>query len=656
VRRDRAQLESSIVPLQSLIRGYLLRMRRAEGLLGALERKTEPLEDDYDEGTEQYEDAQEDLDSEIDENEPSLRDQFYQDLRDYIDVSGIGIELRPVINGRKIELWDLFSAVTQQDRAAEDRDWRQVARRLGFDWMGSTGCPKELKECYNRNLAEFEEAIGSYDDQDGTVGAEDEHVPLDEEKQALVQISDAVTAPKEPSPAPLRPAYRSSSPITGVKRSFQHSNELDSELGYPSYSSSKRRRRDPEAAIPQTPEHRLRFAAGSSSHATVQDWSSPSKSRGAKTDFRGVLSMDDADALLADGFQDTEEIDQLPDPAPAGKRRFIEPETQDFGPDIGGEDDIHRSIKRDDIGYVTDEDGVTPSQQLLSEFEEFSSPTRPAPFRGYSKQFAPKPRLPGGPGNNTGPFVPRAGDCNGSAGRAERNSHSMVKATKRSLPQQYQTQQATSATAPARNGMAARRLQSNSPVVAQPTGVYLSPRSEVFNHQSKQKVSSNPTWPLQSSAQHHNPSRRIPASTAPVSKPARTQNRGDSPDFDEEYIDAQFEHFTALGYDVRHIGRALEVASFQRGPMTVALESLKAGKGIPQNEPGVWTDDDDEKLRKVREYDRMQRAGVGRSTPGANAREKAQMERYRSDLLEKHRAWVAHRVAFMSMVERGAPT
>jgi hypothetical protein len=642
-------------------------MRKAERLLDVLERKTEPLEDDRDEDAEQYEDAQEDLNSEVDGDDSSLRDQFYEDLRDYIDVSGTEIEPNPTIDGREIDLWELYSIATQQDCAAEDRDWKQVAQRLGFDWTSPTGCAKELRECYDRNLAEFEEAIGSYDDQDGTAVAEDERVSRDNEEEALVQTSDAVTAPKQPSRAPLSPIYRSSSPIAGVKRSFQQSNDSQSELGYPSDRSSKRRRRDREIAIPQTPEHKLRYAGGSSSRAAVQDCSSPLKSRGAATEAEGMYSMDDADAFLDNDIHDIQEIDQLPDPAPARIRRFIEPETQDFGLAMGCEADARQSTERDNKGYMTDEDDNSPSQQLRSEFDAFSSPVRPVPIRNngavfrFSKPFAePRSRPPGGPANNTNTFVSGTGDHSGSAGHAVRNSTPSLKATKRSLPQQYRTQQAVPAaahppaSAPIRDGIAAPPLQSKSPAMARPTGVHPNHRSDVVNHQSKQKVSATSTWAEQSSAQQHNPSRKTPASSAPVPGPARTAHKTDSPEFGEEYVDAQFEHFTALGYGIRQIGQALEVSSLQRGPMTVALQSLASGKGIPQNVTGVWTDEDDEKLRKIRAYDRKQKAGVASSSSGEMAREKAKVERYRSDLLTKHQSWFAHRVAFMNMMDREA--
>lgn len=667
VRRDRAQLESSIVSLQSLMRGYLLRMRHAEKLLNSVEGNAEPLED-RDKDSEQYEDAQEDLNSAVDENGSSLRDQFYEDLRDYVDVSGAKIELHPVIKGRRFELWDLFSIATQQDCAAEDRDWEQIAQRLGFHWMSPTGCARDLKECYDRNLAEFEEAMGSFDDQDGTAMAEDEQMSRDDEDQALVHTSDAVTAPKQPYPAPLSPTYRSSSPIAGVKRSFQQSNDPQSELSYPSDRSSKRRRRDREIAIPQTPEHKLGFSGSSknsSSRAAVRDSSSPLKPRTKRREPKAVYSAEDADAFLDNGIHYIHEIDQLPDPAPARNRRFIEPETQDFGLAMGCEDDVRQSIERDDIGDKTDEDDISPSQQLRSELDAYSSPARPVPIRGNGTVSTnrmpvaePRPRRSGGPADNTHTFISDMGPNSSLAEHAARNSTSRLKATKRSLPQQYQTQQAVPAVArppastPVRNGTAAPPpLQSRSPVVARPTHVYPTQRSDAVNHQPSKRVSAASTRDVQSSAQRQNPSKTTPASSAPVTDVAHTEDKAEVPDFDKEYVDTQFEHFEALGYEPRHIGQAMEATSLQRGPMTVALQSLAAGKGIPQNAEGVWTDDDDEKLRKIREYDRRQKNGVVSLKSGASAREKAQSDSYKVLLLKKHGPWFAHRMAFMDMMD-----
>ncbi|KAL2274363.1 hypothetical protein FJTKL_03280 [Diaporthe vaccinii] len=665
VRRDRAQLESSIVPLQSLMRGYLLRMRKSERLLDALEANAEPVEDDQIEDAEQYEDAREDLNPEVDGNDSSFRDQFYEDLQDYLEVSGAEIEGHPVVDGREVELWDLFSVVTRQDCAVEDRNWKEVAQRLGFDWTSSAGCVKDLKECYDRNLAEFEEAIGSYDDQDDTARGEEEQVSHDDEGQELPQTSDAVTAPKEPSPARLSPPYRSSSPVAGVKRSFQQSTDPQSELNYPSDGSGKRQRRDRGKTIPQTPDHKLGLVGGTSSRAAAQDFSSPLKSRGAATGRDGLYSVEDADDFLNNGMHDIQEIDDLPDISPPRKKRFVEPETQDFGVVVGG-DDIRRSIEENDIGYMTDEDDISPSQQLQSEFNAISSPAHPVPSRGNGTASAsrppfvePKRRPPGRPAKGIHTSASGPATTNGSPkGGTAHNRTSTLKATKRSLPQQYQAQPAVSAathtpaSAPIRNGIAAQPTQLRSPIVARPTIVARAHSPDFAMRRPRQTVSATPTRPVQSSAQPRNLSRIPPTSSAPALDPARNKDKSPDPDFGEEYVDAQFEHFLALGYDTRHIGQAMEVASLQRGPMTVALQSLHAGKGLPQNAEGVWTDDDDVKLRRVRDYDRRQKSRASSSGSGENSREKALVERYRSFLLTKHQSWFAYRLAFMNLMDK----
>ncbi|KAL1881202.1 hypothetical protein Daus18300_001053 [Diaporthe australafricana] len=664
-RRNPAQLEASVVPLQSLIRGYLLRMKHAERLLDALETKDQQLGDEQDEDPEQHEDAEEAFRPEVDGDESSSRDQFYDDLQDYLEVSGAEIERQPVVDGRQIKLWDLFSVVTKQDCAAEDRDWKKVAQRLGFDWAESSGCAEDLREYYNHNLADFEEVIGSYDNPDDTARDEDEPVPHGNDDQMLSQTTDAVVAPKEPSPAPLSPVYRSSSPVAGLKRSFQQSNGSHSDLGYPSDGPSKRRRRDCGKAIPPTPEHKLGLT-GSSSRALPQDFSSPLQPQEAAAGPDDLYSANDAEDFLDNGMHNDEGADDLPALAPPERKTFFEPETQDFGFVMGGENDVRQSIENSNIGYMTEEDDNTPSQQLQSEFYAISSPARPVTNRAIDPATTNRPplveprrRSPRGLANKTRPSISATTTTNGSAQAAENHSVPTLKAAKRALPQQYQKQPAAPAVArlPAeaskRNGIAAPQLQLRSPVAARPTIIAPANRPDGPDssiRKSRQPVTPTPTRAVQSSAQLQTPSRRVPTASAPAPKPAQGQNKTPPMDFGEDYVDAQFEHFLALGYDTRQIGRALEVASLQRGPMTVALQSLHSGKGIPQDAPGVWTDDDDEKLRKVRDHDRRQKMGGS----GGDLREKARVDRYRKFLLMKHNAWMGHRLAFMDVMDKGS--
>ncbi|KAJ0119578.1 hypothetical protein J7T55_013781 [Diaporthe amygdali] len=611
------------------------------------------LEDDQDEDTEQYEDAQEGLSQEVDGNDSSSRDQFYDDLQDYLEVSGAEIQHRPVVAGREIELWDLFTAVTQQDCAVEDRDWTNVAQRLGFDWTKSATCAENLRACYNRNLADFEEAIGPYDDQDDTSVVDDEHVAHDEEL-VLPQTSDAVTAPKEPYAAPSSPPYRSSSPIAGLKRSFQQSNASQSELGYPSDGSRKRRRRDYGKVIPPTPDRELRFTGESSSRAEAQGFSSPSNHREAAPRPNNVYAADDAEDFLNTGMHDIEEVDELPELAPSKKKRFLEPETQDFGLAMGGDEHVRQTIERSNTGYFTDEDDNTPSQQLLSELDAFSSPAPPVSRTGNGTAPAnrppfvePRPRPFGGPAQMTHTSASRTATITGSNVVATSASASSLKATKRSLPQHYQRQ--PPAPAAIRNGIAVPQSHPMSPIADRTAAV--APKD--VNQRSRQSVPSTPTRAALPSTQLRRPSARVYTSPTLAPKQSHSQDPAQPVDFGKEYVDAQFEHFLALGYDTRQIGQAMEAASLHRGPMTVALQSLDSGKGIPRDAPGVWTDDDDEKLRKVRDYDRRAKMDASSSGSNEDPREKARVERFRKFLAMKHDEWVGVRLRFMDVMDKG---
>lgn len=136
-----------------------------------------------------------------------------------------------------------------------------------------------------------------------------------------------------------------------------------------------------------------------------------------------------------------------------------------------------------------------------------------------------------------------------------------------------------------------------------------------------------------------------------------------SPKFDNDpaVIDAQFAHFQALGYEKAHIGRAMEAATFQRGPMTVALQSLHEGRGLPAREAGVWTDSDDEMLKAVRDHDRRIEKGkftAGSAGAGLEGEDGERLglrnERLRAKLMVKHGRWVELRLQFMDMMDQGA--
>lgn len=658
-RKDCARFETVVVPLQSLVRGYLVRMRETERLLQVSETEDQLLQNDPDEeDVEQYEDSEEEVENgevgpeEVDTDARSARDQFYADLQDYIDVSGAEVNLEPVVDGRKIDLWELFKAATQQAGNTKERNWKDVAEELGFDWIKSARCLPMLWECYIQNLAEFEEAIKSYDNPEDEDGNEQQQQmeAARNDKGSQPQTSDSVTAPKEPSAAPSSHIYRSSPPIAGVKRSFRHADLLSPDLSYPSDSSRKRRRLDQKTEIPPTPEGKLVLSKGLLGRRWAHDNSSPLKHGSAAAQLFEVDSQGDAEELLDGDMDDIEGADELPE-HPRPPKNFVEPETQDFGFDVGG-----------DHGHTTDGDDISPSQQLRTESDIFNSPALPslsrqnaAPTTNWRLSGASRPRPAEDPVTRPGTSNPRTTVINATSLSSRPGAPVNGKARKRSLPQVYQKPPASAPRrapgfAPVRNGTAQLRPGPNSPAPGRAFAVPPPRAIQGATSRASPNMRSAPTVAMLSSPTPLRPfSRWAPASTAP---PLPQDQRNEfNVDNDPAVIDAQFAHFEALGYEKAHIGRALEAATFQRGPMTVALQSLHEGRGLPQKEPGVWTDDDDNKLQSIREYDRRRRMGKYTAGAGEDERQGARIEAYRARLRAKHGQWMEPRMRFMDMMD-----
>lgn len=158
-------------------------------------------------------------------DERAMKEQFYNDLSEFMIASEIHIDTKQKIRGRKIELWDIVQAHTQQNVEPEEIDWRQVAEDLGFNWVEDQECVRELQGCWDANLADFMEAMNTF--------------PQDEEStQPEIESQQAVVSPAMPSSPPARFLSR--------KRGQDAMD--DSAL------PQKKQRLDKNAEIPSTPE------------------------------------------------------------------------------------------------------------------------------------------------------------------------------------------------------------------------------------------------------------------------------------------------------------------------------------------------------------------------------------------------------------------
>lgn len=653
MRRDLATLEAAVIPLQSIIRGYLARERAANRL--AESHKTEQLmiEADLYAYSQRHEDGLVGSDGEgisstaaISQLDRNLKDQFYSDLRDYIECSGADVDYTPSIRGIQISLWDLFRISTKQECEPEHRDVKLIADELGLEWRKSPDVLESLQQCYRQNLVDFEDAIKNFDNQedetDAILGdAEDigdsqvEDLPEPEQQERvedenLPQTSDAVTVPKEPLIEVSSPGYRSSPPVVGSKRSRRHADLLTSDPGYPSDGSRKRRRLEKNSVIPPTPEGKLGYAKGESQRNTVQDYTSPLKSRGESSDLPIDISSDEGSGMIVDeDWHENDGQDELPSHNKGPKPKRLEPETQDWGftpQERPQQSDIYESIEMDD---------VSASQQLRLEFYNHTSPDKHTPNRlvadtrvknlPSSASVNPKAseQLASGPRRSTR----QRAAAQQSSPTAPR-SVMETRAKKRALPAEYQ--HSDNPTGREREFTPLLNSTSTLQPISQPQAQILSnPPATTHVRISKEALGTNPT--------SYMPSPTAPAVNRPVSalttRPAASVQSSPqlTPEvYDAAYVQAQVDHFEALGYKPSDIATAMSAAMCDRGPQNVALESLHKGLGLPQNERGIWTEKDDRDLKWIRDYEN------GLMVSGSDKDTKVKVWTLRNRLAEKH--------------------
>lgn len=605
VRRDMAKLEAAVVPLQSAMRGFVARMRMT-ALAEA--RRADPKSDGADTtlDDEQYETATDELQGEdvssieMLPNDHKSREQFYNDLKVVSGFIGAEIDNQPTINGQRIDLWDLYRLALQQNCELDARDWKLVTEGLGFE----PGAVYKVQACYLQNLVEFEQQMKSFE---GNDGLDEEIVEEGEEEEGedgghavaaecLQPISDFATGPKEIVADPSSPAYRSSPPVVGSKRSLEHTDLLRSDSGYPSSGPRKRRRVDRNSVIPPTPENKLGVPGVKLHDPGMQGKSSPLKPKALHNGDAIEISSDD-ESGESDGevINSIEENDELPARTSPSKQKFIEPETQDW------------RNSQDPFPMGVDDD-PSPSQQLLMESDAFKSP----------QQVVPSNRIPVATAHPSRPAEEVSERLGGSSTRALRSNPgrrakpatltSSLRAPlsgqvrKRTLPAAYQREAASALPNNSPAAGLAEQPSRQSPVcpkgtiTSRPISAAPDRAMNGSTSRSSEVVAYTPT-----------PAMRI-STKLPSRAPRSTVHEADiaseeSEQWDEAHVMAQIRHFEALGYNRNHISQAMDAGTMSRGPMIVALESLHNGRGIPENAPGVWTARDSKSLLMIKNYE-----------------------------------------------------
>lgn len=609
VGQDMAKLEAAVVPLQSYMRGFVARMRMtALAEARRADQKCEEADSTLDD--EQYETATDELRGEdvssieVLPNDHESREQFYNDLKVVSGFVGAEIDNQPTINGQRIDLWDLYRLALQQNCELDARDWKLITEGLGFQ----PGAVYKVQACYLQNLAEFEQQMKNFEGNDGP----DEEVVEEREEEEKEEggekgghavaaegpqtTSDFAIAPKEIDADPSSPAYRSSPPIVGSKRSFEHTDLLRSDSGYPSSGPRKRRRVDRNSVIPPTPDDKLGVPGVKLHDPGMQDKFSPLKSKALHHGGAIEISSDDDSGESDVGAMNSiEEDDKLPGRTSPPKQKFVEPETQDW------------RISQDPFSMLVDDD-PSPSQQLLMESDAFKSP----------QQVIPSNRSPVAKTHPSRSAKEVSERLQGSSTRELRSNPGRAakpailtsslrapvsgQVKKRTLPAAYQREAPSALPDNSVAAGLAEQPSRQSPVhprgtiTARPVGTAPARAMNVSTSRSSQVIAYTPTPAMRTST-------KVPSGAPRSTIHEDAIASQESEQWDEAYITAQFRHFEALGYTTNHITEAMKAGTMSRGPMIVALESLHNGRGIPENAPGVWTARDRKSLLTIKKYE-----------------------------------------------------
>jgi hypothetical protein len=255
---------------------------------------------------------------------------FYDDLKDYAELTESDITLEPTIGGQRIRLWDLAQSIVGQKVPVEDIEWHRVAADLGYDYI-SEDLADEIEACWERNLMEFMESMAEFEEEEeqqfedaAEEVAEVEVIPQTAEEDAIPSIAEEQEKEVDGVEPQLPPASK--------KRSL--------DAPFSSNPPGKRPRLDRNAVIPSTPEHRLRTTRS----ASTQQQQSPSARRLHTRRF----ALTDT---IKDTQDDTQDKFSTPPAAPA---------IGVLSPDLGSDEKIRTPpLQRKESTF-----DITPSQQL----------------------------------------------------------------------------------------------------------------------------------------------------------------------------------------------------------------------------------------------------------------------------------------------------
>lgn len=572
VRRDISHLRTCIASFQAAARGYITRKL---------------LDLDASSGRDDTASFHTTLEQPIAkaEAQPLTKEEFWVSFNEFNEHTGASPVPWVQIGERTVDLWDLWQCATEEPRHAS-RDWEAISERLGYNWLEEPHVPAQMKDAFEKHLLDFEHALREFEKWEQ--GEADKVGRGEEEEESGEEVNHeaataAQTSPRSQACSERQDVYASSPPVYGLKRAFEPDSGSSAArcLG----PVSKRRRYDPEGEIPCTPESRLK-------RADERRRTAPAAADETPTRRRNVRILRPEKAAVEPETQDFHFGQSPPD-----RHNALEPETQnfEFAPESAGQEN---------------EDEELLTQQLQSEDQRSSS-------------------LPGSPSRNARTLVPSSPNRPLPTVEVDDDatSHSSLafESPKEFFPRR------TTSTRPAANPSRTppnprrRTLPASWSKGKQPApstarnsaSPSLSPLPTATN---ARQLPPPATAPLPSIDRSRLASSSAPAagrssSSKPDSAPrpraatpstSRAAARRPQPSNQPVDISAIASHYMSLGHPAKAVVRAVRATLHSPDLTPAVLRSLVAGRGIPEDLPGVWTERDDALVKEVGPWlDRM---------------------------------------------------
>lgn len=513
-------------------------------------------------------------------------DQFYDDLQVYIDETNADIDLEPTIGNQQFTIWELAQAVGAQKITIDEVDWALVAHKLGYDDYDET-LLDQLLQCWEDNLREFVAIMEEFQSDDEAVPGTD----VEEDDEQTITGDDEQIIPNtveeeedDELDADEQPQEVLKDELVG---NMVEDDDDETEPQLPSLppSSSATKKRPPEdmhSSVPNTYVKRRRLDPD----AVIQ--STPESKLGIPTS--GGSKLQPSPSLVR-----SQKIQRLRRLDLDDTIKDSQDDTQDRlpsplpamgarSPELGSYEIRTPVLERIESAY-----DISPSEQLESEAG--------SPLATIKKRVSITVPDDGEEGEGEAEEEDETSNAHDDSVSPQPAAAPLRIAKKRNLPSTFRT--------------------SSAPSVSQTTRQTEAPRRHFTTTQRDQP------------------------------QPQRAPSRPNPPSLSRKpsSIPEWAEHYESLGYPRSTVNKAMLATTMNPGSLVVTiLESLSAGKGIPPNHAGIWTDRDDKGI------DLLLHAGNDLDRTPLDAEEQSMLRKARKEekrLLDKHgELWTKTRKQF----------